>query len=330
MRKLCLLFCFLLPGFLHAQKCSYDFDKVDDFTKERSVATDYTRMYIQGRGKHVAAVMLGVKARKEELFVSACNLAGKNLIRMKVRSTDSRSHFFSDKYMLLLENGEIVNLWKINAGHHKGSAISFTSSDAGWSSFLLGVNSKDWASLRTSVVKTIRLPKDEYTNYDIEIEDDDADAIKSGIACIDALHIPNATYESEPAEKNHAPVRNNNPESNVAASTGNGEAIPSALLNKKWYCKRTTNKGGKDIDIESTVEYFANNEFESASKSTIDGKEHQATTKSNFEIANNGKYIIYHYSNNPQPQTFEIVSLDEKLLITKSVKTGEVIVYNKL
>lgn len=305
------------------ERCKYLHDKVDDFTKERIVSTDYKSIYVQGKGKHIAASIVstatgsGVSGRKEEMFFNASNIGGKNLLGMRVRSTDRYSTYYGSYYLMLLTNEEVVKIWRIDAGNW-GSYFSY-SDDASWSSFLLGVDSIGWAKMKKYGVKKIRIPEqDKYNYHDIEINPKNYEVIKEVINCIDVLAIEKVHYEVD-----NDPVNATN--SSTETKQGVVSNAPVKLLNKKWRVKDEIDdprKKGAKMQFENIIEYKANGEM--VTESIMDGKTH--TFKGTYELANDGKYIVA-YIKGGEPQTSEIVSIQDKVLILKGVD-GKVYVFN--
>jgi hypothetical protein len=117
--------------------------------------------------------------------------------------------------------------------------------------------------------------------------------------------------------------------SSIPKNNIKGETIPSLLLNKKWHTKFSTNAGNKQIEVEANTEYFATNDVLTETISTINGRKNAHESRCKFEIANKGKYIIYYYEKG-NPQTQEIISLEEGIFITKSLSDGKVYVHNKI
>ncbi|MCB0538404.1 MAG: hypothetical protein KDE33_12860 [Bacteroidetes bacterium] len=99
-----------------------------------------------------------------------------------------------------------------------------------------------------------------------------------------------------------------------------GTDIPPLLL-KKWELKHEyKDDKGNISSYVSLWEFFPDYSHQTTS--------HGRTTKARFEMANEGKYIIVYFDKMP-PQTMEIVSLQEKVLILKGTK-GSVWVLNSV
>lgn len=166
-------------------KCKYENDKVDEFTKKRTVLTNASPFY-------------DIKAKGGHHFFQVCesNINGSNGLKFflchnykaieDADESELKTLMLFDQVEILLENDEPVSL--------KSDAVSelfHQAVNCVWSIQLFTIkNDSIWQKLKTIPSKTLRLSFNDKVLYTQNIDKNYTNSFMNVINCIDVLQIP--------------------------------------------------------------------------------------------------------------------------------------------
>jgi hypothetical protein len=175
-----MMFLILGVGNIFAQKsdCKYAINKIDEFTKEKTVYTKDNLMYKEG-----------TLFSRVEIHDQAINVNGVNKIEISMMCNEPSSFGWFGNFssiLLSLENDNVVTL------KTEGDTPYNYSNDAPWQTYwqFFYLSESDWLLVKNNPIKSVRI----ITNYihDIKIKKENSRSLSEAINCIDILNIPKA------------------------------------------------------------------------------------------------------------------------------------------
>jgi hypothetical protein len=172
--------------------CKYEMDKIDGFTKKRSVLTN-------------AALLVDTKVSGGHIFFQLCgsNINGANGLKFylchnykavgQADESELKSKMLFDQVEILLENDESFSI-KSN----EVTALFKQAVNSVWSIQLFTIeNDSLWLKLKTVPLKSLRLSMDGKILFTQEIDKEYSKSFMNVINCIDVLGIPKAKASND-------------------------------------------------------------------------------------------------------------------------------------
>lgn len=274
-----------------SEKCKYALDNVNDFTKKRSVETEWETIIDVKKGGFGLSVQDVLDASVRVIFyVSGNNNDGVNGLEFQWGANKYGYTGQFDQVDFLLENGDIVSL--------KDEKYSQSSHDESWhyeTKRIVIADDYTWNQLKNTPLKKIRLliAGEELKNLDIDKKF--VNSIMKVINCIDVLGIPKSetTLVSNQTQDNVSQNKDVGKNFESIQPLGNNSTIS---LYKQWKCITQLSKDGipKQKFTNHISRFF---EDGSCITYTISENGELIVKKNKFQLVSDNKIIVFTTEN---------------------------------
>lgn len=260
MKPILFTICLVLSQNLISQnlKCKYEFDKIDDFTKVRTVRTKEEYVFENKASAFLSSVLIGENNTDMKFKVCADYNGGARSLLFTLSAADNAESIEDFTQLdFLLDNDSVIIL---NSLSEEGTDNDYKEGRQIYWRFCYLTN-EQWNELKSHSIKKLRIHFENSTVGDIEINKKYKDNISNIIKCIDILNLPIQKIRKDDIKSVNSEKLYNNDINGVdiPEPMGNNELIS---IYKQWIVVSKVNKNEivKDLGTQ-IIRFFEDGKF---------------------------------------------------------------------